>query len=270
MKFSHQIATSDVTTPLLPSAKGTLGDNLSIIAEFGYEAVELSVRNPAELDVAEIEKEIKSRKLEVSIIHGAAMGFQDGVRLCNSKEEIRKEALKRHKDALDLATHFGAPGMVLGSSRGKLLEGEGREESKRWMYDGIREVTDYAAEKGLKIFFEPLNHFNANFCINTAESLLFFKEFNHEGMALMLDTYHMNIDEPSFGGPIFDSRDYLGHMHLADNNRLYPGGGHVPFGEVIRALKAIDYKGYLSLQIISVPDVRTAAQKAIQHLQTFL
>ncbi len=270
MKISHQIATSDVTTPLLPSAKGPLGENLSVVQELGYDGVELSVRNPAELDFGEIEKEVTSRGLAVSIIHGASMGFQDGVRLCHPDEAIRREALKRHRDALDMAKHFGCPGMVLGSSRGKLLEDERREESKGWMYDGVRAVADYAAENGMKMYFEPLHRYNANFCINTEESLAFFKEFKHEGLALMLDTFHMNVDEPSFAGPIFAGRDYLGHMHIAENNRLYPGAGHVPFGEVIGALKAIDYKGFLSVQVVSVPDMRTAAQKAIQHLRSFV
>ncbi len=77
MKLSYQIATPDISTPNLPSAQGTLEENLTCVAEAGFEGVELSVRKPDELDLQGIEKEIARRGLSVSMIHTAAMGLQD-------------------------------------------------------------------------------------------------------------------------------------------------------------------------------------------------
>ena len=59
-------------------------------------------------------------------------------------------------------------------------------------------------------------------------------------------------------------------MHMAENNRLYPGGGHIPFGEIIEALRSIGYAGYLTCQIVSKPDARTAAKRAAENLRALI
>ena len=107
--------------------------------------------------------------------------------------------------------------------------------------------------------------------MNTAaEGVALCRELDHEGLVLMLDTYHMNVDEASFTDPILESKEYLGHMHMAENNRLYPGGGHIPFGEIIEALRSIGYAGYLTCQIVSKPDARTAARRAGENLRALI
>ena len=269
MKLSYQIATPDISTPNLPSAQGILEENLGCVAEAGFEGVELSVRKPDELDLQGIEKEIARRDLSVSMIHTAAMGFQDKIWLCHPVPEIRAVSYRRHLDALDMARRFGC-GMVIGSSRGNLCEDERRDDSVRWMRDALLGLADEAAARGLKLYLEPLcSHWINN--VNTAaEGVALCREFDHEGLVLMLDTYHMNVDEASFTDPILESKEYLGHMHMAENNRLFPGGGHIPFGEIIEALRSIGYAGYLTCQIVSKPDARTAARRAGENLRALI
>ncbi len=269
MKLSYQIATPDISTPNLPSAQGTLEENLACVAEAGFEGVELSVRKADELDLDEIEKEVARRGLSVSMIHTAAMGFQDRIWLCHPVPEIREVSYRRHLDALDMAQKFGC-GMVIGSSRGNLCKDARRDDSLRWMRDALLGLADEAADRGLKLYLEPLcSHWINN--VNTAaEGVALCREMDHEGLRLMLDTYHMNVDEASFTEPILESKELLGHMHMAENNRLYPGGGHIPFGEVIGALRSIGYAGYLTCQIVSKPDVRTAARRAGENLRALM
>ena len=150
VKLSYQIATPDISTPDLPSAQGTLEENLACVAEAGFEGVELSVRKPDELDLQGIEKGIARRGLSVSMIHTAAMGFQDKIWLCHPVPEIRAVSYRRHLDALDMARRFGC-GMVIGSSRGESLRGtRGRDDSLRWMRDALLGLADEAATHGLK------------------------------------------------------------------------------------------------------------------------
>ena len=155
MKLSYQIATPDISTPDLPSAQGTLEENLACVAEAGFEGVELSVRKPDELDLQGIEKEIARRGLSVSMIHTAAMGFQDKIWLCHPVPEIRAVSYRRHLDALDMARRFGC-GMVIGSSRGNLCEDARRDDSLRWMRDALLGLADEAAAHGAQTLSRTL------------------------------------------------------------------------------------------------------------------
>ncbi len=269
MKLSYQIATPDISTPNLPSAQGTLEENLDCVAEAGFEAVELSVRKPDELDLDKIGKELSRRDLSVSMIHTASMGFQDRIWLCHPVPEIREVSCRRHVDALGMAQRFGC-GLVIGSSRGNLCEDDRRYASVQWMRDALLGLADEAAAREAKLYLEPLcSHWINN--VNTAaEGAALCHELGHDALVLMLDTYHMNVDEASFTVPVLESKELLGHMHIAENNRFYPGGGHIPFGEVIGALRSIGYTNYLTCQIVSKPDIQTAARLAAEKLRTLI
>ena len=198
MKLSYQIATPDISTPNLPSAQGTLERETSIASPRRVSsAVELSVRKPDELDLDEIEKQIKSRGLSVSMIHTAAMGFQDRIWLCHPVPEIRGVSWRRHLDALDMAQRFGC-GMVIGSSRGNLCEDERREDSLGWMRGALLGLADEAASRGARLYLEPLCSHWINNVTTAAEGMALCRELGHEALVLMLDTYHMNADEASF------------------------------------------------------------------------
>ena len=269
MKIGFSVATSDVNTPLLPAQQGAFGKNLDILSEYGYDGVEISLRQPKELDFDMLRGEIEKRGLEVAAIHTAAIGFQDKIWLCHPNQSIREEGMTRLKGSLDAAAFFGVE-VVIGSFRGQLSKGEAREESVKWMYDAFKEGADYAAQKGTRILFEPQTRFYINFGFTTQDGLKFVNEINSPGLGIMLDTFHMNIEDVSFSKSIFDARECLGYLQISDNNRLYPGGGHIPFREIISSLKAIDYTGYLTLQIVMDPDFKTAAKLGIKHLRSLL
>ena len=269
MKIGFSVATSDVDTPLLPAQQGEFTKNLDILSEHGYDGVEISLRQPKELDFDMLQKQVEKRGLEVAAIHTAAIGFQDKIWLCHPDRSIRDEGMTRLKGALDAASLFGVE-VIIGSFRGQLSDGEAREESLKWMYDAFKEGSDYAENKGTKILFEPQTRFYINFGFTAQDGVKFARDINSPGMGIMLDTFHMNIEDVSFSQSIFDSREYLGYLQISDSNRRYPGGGHIPFREIISSLKAIDYSGYLSLQIVMDPDFKTAAKLGINHLRSLM
>ena len=269
MKISFQVASSEVDTPLLPAIQGNFEENLDVLSRLGYDGVEVSMRKPDELDFGLIQKQVESRGMEIAGVHTAGISYQDKVWLCHPDPNIRKVAMKRLKGCLDAASFYGVE-VIVGSFRGKLSVGEEREQSLKWMHDAFKESSDYAASKGTRVLFEPQHRFSVNFGFTAQDGVRFASEINSPGMGLMLDTFHMNIEDTSFAQSIFDGREYLGYLQISDSNRLYPGGGHIPFREIISALKAIDFDGYLSLQVEMNPDFRTAARLGINHLRSLL
>ena len=90
-----------------------------------------------------------------------------------------------------------------------------------------------------------------------------------ENLGLLLDTFHMNIEEPSVIESIKAARDRLFHFHVADSNRWYPGAGHIDFKSILETLESIGYSRFVSAEILPYPDPDTAAQKTISSMRSF-
>jgi sugar phosphate isomerase/epimerase len=83
---------------------------------------------------------------------------------------------------------------------------------------------------------------------------------------LLLDTFHMNIEEADITGSIRAGGDRIFHFHVADSNRLPPGAGHLDFKAILSALKATGYQGWVSGEFLPKPDAVTSARQAITCL----
>ncbi len=115
-----------------------------------------------------------------------------------------------------------------------------------------------ARDYGVTLNIEVCNRYESHI-INTAEQgVVFLKDLNEPNVKLLLDTYHMNIEEESFGKAIMAAGEYLGHFHLIENNRRLPGRGHLPWSEIATALQKINYEGMLNME----PLVQTGGELA--------
>jgi len=95
----------------------------------------------------------------------------------------------------------------------------------------------------------------------------FIKKIDTANIGMLIDTFHMNIEEASIYGSMKNSRNYISHVHVADSNRWAPGSGHLDFARIIKTLEEIDYKGYISAEILPLPDPDSAARLTIEHLR---
>ncbi len=107
----------------------------------------------------------------------------------------------------------------------------------------IRELADYAKGLGINLCLEVLNRFE-NHILNTAEEgVAYVKEVGKDNVKVMLDTFHMNIEEDSISGAIRTAGSLLGHFHTGECNRKVPGKGRTPWREIGEALRDINYDG---------------------------
>ena len=93
-------------------------------------------------------------------------------------------------------------------------------------------------------------------------------EVNSSFIKLLVDTFHMNIEERSMTESIKPAKGYIGHVHFSDNNRLAPGQGHIDFRSIAKILQAIDYQGFVSGEILPEPDGETAARWTIELINS--
>jgi sugar phosphate isomerase/epimerase len=79
----------------------------------------------------------------------------------------------------------------------------------------------------------------------------------------------MNIEDASIEKGLRLAGDRLWHVHIADSNRRYPGSGHLNFASIFATLEDMGYHGFVSAEILPLPDPDTAAQKTIEFLQAY-
>jgi sugar phosphate isomerase/epimerase len=115
-----------------------------------------------------------------------------------------------------------------------------------------RKATNY----DIKLLLEPLNRYSTPYCATAKDAIAIAQQV--DSLGVLLDTYHMNIEEDSFKDAIRSSRKFLRHLHFADNNRKMPGFAHIDFSTIVKSLNEIGYDDFISFE----PNV---ADKNYQH-----
>lgn len=240
-------------------AKEPLERSLKLLHEIGYEGVELSVIDPSEMDMRYIKNLIESYGMEIPALSTGLNYLHYGLSISSPDKEVRDRAISRLKEIIDFASNFNA-GVVIGLMRGKTEGGISRTEAYRLMKEGLSKVCSYAEQRDVDIFFEPLNRYETDLVNTVEEGLNLIYSLNKNNLFLLLDTFHMNIEEAVIEESIAKAKNRIGHFHVADSNRLAPGMGHINFRSILNALKKADYKGYLSAEIIIKPNLEKSAK----------
>lgn len=271
MKLSLAIQTPEVKR-LIPVAllTGTFEEKLTKAAELGADGVELMAVDPATLDTAAIRAGLRQNGLEVAAIGSGGVAFAAGLTLLHADPAQTAQASYRLRQLIDFAAALSAPLVTIGSFRGRLASVGtcGRDR----MIALLQEGADYAAGHGVRLAVEPLNRYETDIVLNAGEGLALVNEVGHPALGLLLDTFHINIEEVSWTEPFrrLMAAGRLWHVHLGDNNRLPPGQGLIDFPAIVATLRQIGYKGYLSAELLARPDPDTAAQQTLAYMHALL
>jgi sugar phosphate isomerase/epimerase len=113
----------------------------------------------------------------------------------------------------------------------------------------LSKLAKYASDRGIQTLLEPLNRYSTPYCTTAADAVAIAEKIDQDNFGVLLDTFHMNIEEDSFEKAIISARRLLHHTHFADNNRKMPGLGHIDFNTIMKALNRIGYnKEYISFE----------------------
>ncbi len=263
MKLSIVLSTQPASFSAL-AYTGDIEENIKQIKKLGYDGVELAVRNPKEVDIEQIQSILNSYNLPVPAIGtGQAFG-EEGLSFTHSVPLIRQKAIERIKNQITFAKNFNAV-VIIGLVRGIVGKGEDRDKAYKNMLYAFDECASF--DENVKIVIEPINRYETNLLNTVAETLEFIEELGKSNVGLLLDTFHMNIEEPDIFESIKLAKGKIFHFHAADSNRWYPGAGHIDFQEVFKTLKHINYNGFVSAEILPLPDAGSAAANNIAHLR---
>jgi D-psicose/D-tagatose/L-ribulose 3-epimerase len=135
----------------------------------------------------------------------------------------------------------------------KLLPDEDKQILTDRAIEGVREAIKAAEDNDVIFCVEVVNRFE-QFIMNTAvEGIAFAERVGSPNCKILLDTFHMNIEEDSLGGSIVEAGNWLGHFHLGETNRRPPGRGRIPWSEIFGALRQINYQGAVVMEPFLLP-----------------
>jgi D-psicose/D-tagatose/L-ribulose 3-epimerase len=130
----------------------------------------------------------------------------------------------------------------------------------------LSELTRFSKDFGVYLLLEPLNRYSTPFCCNTADAMFVTSNLNNDYFSILLDTYHMNIEEMDFSDSIIKSKDFLKHIHFADSNRKMPGLGHINFNSILKTLRKIQYNNYIGLEPIVDRNYKVEIRQGLNFL----
>ncbi|WHH61492.1 sugar phosphate isomerase/epimerase family protein [Petroclostridium sp. X23] len=270
MKLCYQVATPDVAiSPAVTAFQGELEDSFGRLSELGYDGVELMTLNPSELDWELVKTLADKNNLDVALVCTGEIFGQLKLSFMDKDESVRTEARKRVKGIIDFAAALGAY-INIGRVRGQFCDALPKEGSYAYAIDAFKDISDYAGKKDVKIALENVTLMQTNFINTIEEAVKVVNDVDNEYFKIMMDVFHMHIEEKDMFKEIEKYADYNIHVHLADNNRRYPGHCGLDFEKIISAFKDVGFDGAFCTEIFQIPDQDAAAQGAIKHLRPIL
>ena len=251
------------------SLSGSLENNLKKIADWGYQGVELAIRDPKMLDAAALLKLVQSCGLEVPAIGTGQAWNEEGLSFTDPIPDVRSAAVKRIQSHIPLAAQFNAV-IIIGLVRGIIKPGVDQALAMAWLTEALQQCCRAARFAGVRLALEPINRYETTLINSVEQGLELVKAVGEDNFGLLLDTFHMNIEETSIEESIQQCGKHIYHFHAADSNRAYPGAGHLDFRSILQSLNTAGYRGFVSGEFMPKPEADTAAKMSIATLQPIL
>jgi len=226
------------------------------VKKLGFDALEVNSGTVADMSPAErrrLRDAAARHEIELTACIGLPAKY-DPASPVHATRERGIAFLKRQAKALAATGIREVGGIVYSYWPGTLPAGE---TDKRPYWDrsvkSMREVMKTAEECGVIFHMEVVNRFEQYLLNTAAEAVRYVQEVGSPNCAVLLDTFHMNIEEDSFRGAIKTAGKHLGHVHIGETNRRAPGRGKMPWAEIFGALKEVKYQGSIVMEPFLMP-----------------
>jgi sugar phosphate isomerase/epimerase len=188
--------------------------------------------------------------------------------LTSADSAVRKQARGFIGEIIELAGRFGAPA-ILGSMQGRVEAPATRTEVLGWLAEALEECGECAGKFGVPFLYEPLNRYETNLFNTQLDAADFLRSLKTKNVRLLCDLFHMAIEEAELAKTLRACGSLVGHVHFADSNRRAIGLGHTEVAPIVAALRDIGYQGYLSAEILPLPDPDAAAAATIAAFRKY-
>jgi D-psicose/D-tagatose/L-ribulose 3-epimerase len=238
---------------------------LATIKKAGFDGVEVPIFEGDAAHYSSIRKELDRLGLDCTTV--ALVTPQANP--ISPDAAVRQAAVAHLRWAIEMSAALGAK-IMAGPFHSPLAEFSGTgptDDEKKRAVDVLRQAADEAQKRGVVLAIEYLNRFECYFLTTAAEARALVRQVDHPHFRMMYDTFHANIEEKSAPQTIAGIADSLVHVHISENDRGVPGTGQVHWEETFRALRAMNYDGWLVIEAFgrALPAL-AAATRVWRHL----
>jgi D-psicose/D-tagatose/L-ribulose 3-epimerase len=228
-------------------------------ADLGFDTLEICIEDPARVTASAVQQAAADAGVSIAVC-GAFGPHRD---VSHENPARRRLGIDYLVSCIDLAAAVGAPDVIgpMYSATGKtrLLPDAEREQQRTWAAESLREAGEYAAARGVGLGMEPLNRFETDLVNTVEQGLDLCERIGLDNVGLLLDTFHMNIEEKSIPDAIVSAGKRLRHFHACENDRGAPGSGHVEWDAVFAALAESGYDGLVVIESFT-PEIQEIAR----------
>ena len=264
---------SAVTISLVAEAKGgpfvfwdDLAGGCGQASQLGFDAVEIFPTSAESLHVPEVRNLLARHRLLVAAVGTGAGWVKHKLRLTDPDPTIRHRAREFASGLVAAAGELGAPA-IIGSMQGHGETGLNRLQVLEWLGEALEELSGQSAQFNQFLLYEPLNRYETDVFTRHGEAAVFLRNLRSKNIRLLCDLFHMNLEERSIADTLLEVGPLIGHVHWADSNRQAMGFGHTEVAPIIAALRAIGYTGYLSAEVLPLPNGIASAQQSLDSFR---
>ncbi|MGX9119804.1 sugar phosphate isomerase/epimerase family protein [Mesorhizobium sp. BHbsci] len=230
------------------SAQGDLERTLANTKEAGFDLIEFSYLDPANVDIGGLARRIADLDLGVAI----SIGLPADGDISSADKAIAAHGVEILKRTIALTRDLGGRKVagILSTSHGLQTEAPTRDQWNRSAAT-LAKVAETAKAAGVTLNLEIVNRFESNLLNTAAQGLAFIEDTGSDNIFLHLDTFHMNIEEADVGLAIRHAAKKIGYVHIGESHRGFLGTGNIDFAAIFDALAAIGYSDDLSFESFS-------------------
>jgi D-psicose/D-tagatose/L-ribulose 3-epimerase len=241
-----------------PFSNATL-DLIDKVADLGFDLIEICIEDPSAIDAPAIARRLASARIGATVC-GAFGPDRDISSDEAGKRENGLAYIARCVDiAVDLGSPFVAGPMYSATGKVRLLTKSEREAQWALSIESMKRASDHAGSRGIQLAVEPLNRFETDLLNTVEQAMDWLGRLGRENVGLLLDTFHMNIEERDIPDAIRLAGEKVFHFHGCANDRGTPGRDHLPWAAIVGALREIDYSGATVIEAFT-PEVREIAR----------
>ncbi|TIR25172.1 MAG: sugar phosphate isomerase/epimerase [Mesorhizobium sp.] len=230
------------------SAQADLERTLANTKEAGFDLIEFSYLDPADVDIGRLAKSIADLGLGVAI----SIGLPADGDISSPDKAVAARGVEILNRTVALTRDLGGQkvGGILSTSHGLQTEAPTRDQWNR-SAGILAQVAETAKAAGVTLNLEIVNRFESNLLNTAAQGLAFIEDTGSDNIFLHLDTFHMNIEEADVGLAIRHAAKKIGYVHIGESHRGFLGTGSIDFAAIFDALTAIGYSDDLSFESFS-------------------
>jgi sugar phosphate isomerase/epimerase len=262
-----------VTISLVAEAKGgpfvfwdDLAEGCRQASQLGFDAVEIFPPSAESLNVKEVRNLLAEHRLQLAAVGTGAGWVKHKLRLTDPDPAVRRRAREYAGGLVAAAGELGAPA-IIGSMQGRCETGTNRPQVLEWLGEALEELSGQSAQFNQFLLFEPLNRYETDVFTRQGEAADFLRNLRSKDVRLLCDLFHMNLEERSIADTLRNVGPFIGHIHWADSNRQAMGFGHTDVKQIVNALCEIGYSGYLSAEVLPLPNSLAAAQQSLESFR---